>query len=379
MVRALAAAGLLTLGFVISANAQGRGGASSGGGPPSNPNVEMTSGVGKYANWDQLAAHQHGSLYFAGKVVMGAGSLPWDPIPVIVTCNNVVRYDTHTDAKGSFEIEAAAKESEVSPGVTSSNRLTPTQLVGCTVHASLEGFQSSTLTIQNNSIVDNPDIGTISLHLDEKASGFAVSTSTASASKDALKFYDKAHSEAMSRHFDSAQHDLEKAVQADPKFAEAWYQLGKIDEVVKPQEAAAAYSKAAAADPLFSPPYVRIAELAAQQKKWQEVVDATDHALKLDPAGTPAIWYFSAVGNFNLGNKTVAEANAKTALAMDPSHTAPNTEQMLAVILASRGDYAGALQHLRNSLTYLPPGPNADMVKQQVAQLEKMVPASATK
>jgi hypothetical protein len=29
------------------------------------------------------------------------------------------------------------------------------------------------------------------------------------------------------------------------------------------------------------------------------------------------------------------------------------------------------LAHLKNSLTYLPPGPNADLVKQQVAQLEK--------
>src|ERR1700734_168817 len=106
MVRALAGAGLLTLGLVLSGNAQ-RGGGSAAGQPP-NPNAEMSSGVGKYANWDQLAAHQHGSLYFAGKVAMGAGSLPWDPIPVIVTCNNVVRYDTHTDAKGAFEIEAAA-------------------------------------------------------------------------------------------------------------------------------------------------------------------------------------------------------------------------------------------------------------------------------
>jgi hypothetical protein len=61
---------------------------------------------------------------------------------------------------------------------------------------------------------------------------------------------------------------------------------------------------------------------------------------------------------------------------MDPSHVAPNTEQLLAVILASHGDYAGALTHLRSCLTYTPAGPNADLMKQQVAQLEKMAPAA---
>jgi len=334
----------------------------------------MTSGVGKYANWDQLAAHQRGSLYFSGRVVVGAGTLPWDPIPVVVTCNSVVRYDTHTDSKGAFEIEAAAKESEVAPGQPASNRLTPAQLIGCTVNAALEGFQSTPLTIQNRSIVDNPDIGTISLHLDEKATGFAVSTTTASAPNDALKYYDKARAEAASKHYENAQRDLEKAVQAYPQFAEAWYQLGKLDEALKPQDAAAAYAKAAAADPLFAPPWVHIAELAAQQKKWQEVVDATDHALKLDPAGSPMIWYLSAAGNFNLGNKTAAEANAKTSLAMDPNHTSPNTEQLLAVMLAAQGDYAGALLHLRSCLSYSPPGPNTDLMKQQIAQLEKLMP-----
>jgi len=34
------------------------------------------------------------------------------------------------------------------------------------------------------------------------------------------------------------------------------------------------------------------------------------------------------------------------------------------------------LQHLRNSLTYMPPGPNADLVKKQIAQLETIVPQS---
>jgi hypothetical protein len=61
---------------------------------------------------------------------------------------------------------------------------------------------------------------------------------------------------------------------------------------------------------------------------------------------------------------------------MDPNHTEPNIEQLLAVILANRQDYAGALQHLRNSLTYMPPGPNADLVKKQIAQLETIVPQS---
>jgi tetratricopeptide (TPR) repeat protein len=377
--RTLITTGLLTFGLALSLNAQSRGSSSAGGGPPSNPNAEMSSGVGKYSNWDQLAAHQRGSLYFEGKVAMASGNLPWDPIPVIVTCNGVVRYDTHTDSKGAFEIEAAAKESEVAPGQTSSKRLTPAQLIGCTVRAALEGFESSTLTIQNRSIVDNPDIGTISLHLGEKATGYAVSTTTASAPKDALKYYDKAHSEATGRHLDSAQHDLEKAVQAYPQFAEAWYQLGKIDEVLKPQDASAAFSKAVAADPLLSPPYEHLAQLAAQQKKWQEVVDATDHSLKLDPAGNPIIWYLSAVGNYNLGNRTVAEANANTSLAMDPSHVAPNTEQLLAVMLAAKGNYAGALEHLQNCLTYSPPGPNADLMKQQVAQLQKLVSPQASK
>src|SRR5579864_8686256 len=70
--RTLITTGLLTFGLALSLNAQGRGSSSAGGGPPSNPNAEMSSGVGKYSNWDQLAAHQRGSLYFAGKVAMTA-------------------------------------------------------------------------------------------------------------------------------------------------------------------------------------------------------------------------------------------------------------------------------------------------------------------
>jgi tetratricopeptide (TPR) repeat protein len=368
---------LAIIGFLFASHAQSYAQASPASPGMSTHNAESTTDVGKYANWDRLAAQQHGSLAFQGKVVVATGQLPWDPIPVVVTCGDLTRYNTQTDPKGGFQIMAAPRASEVTPGKSDPKMQDPAHLIGCTVHAVLGGFQSSTVTIANRSIVDDTDIGTITLQRDEKTPGAVVSATTASAPKEAIKEFEKARSDFNNHHLDSAEHELEKAVHIYPQFAEAWYQLGKLQEVQKPQDAWDSYSKAIAADPQFSPPYEHLAAVAAQQKKWKEVVDATDHGLQLNPAGTPQLWYFSAVGNFNLGQKEVAEKNAKTSLAMDPSHVAPNTEQLLAVMLAARGDYQGALNHLRNCLTYTPPGPNADLMKQQVAQLGKMVPQSA--
>jgi hypothetical protein len=372
MREAVCIAAVLTVGLAASAHGQAKGGATAG--PPANPNAENASGVGKYANWDTLQSHQRGSLVFQGKVVVEGGALPWDPIPVVVRCNGTTKFNTVTDPKGAFQIAGPPSSSEVVPPQGMSGKPNPSQLVGCEVRADLEGFQSTKLTIANQTIMDNPDIGTISLKIDERAKGSVVSPTTAAAPKEAVKDFDKARAEELNKHPESAQHDLEKAVKTDPQFAEAWYHLGKLEEATKPKDAAAAYAKATAADPQFLPPYEHIAAIAAQDRRWQDVVDATDQALKLDPAGSPQLWYYSAVGNFNLGHQAVAETSATTALAMDPNHIAPNTEQLLAVILAARRDYAGALGHLKNCLTYMPPGPNADMVKQQVAQLEKIVP-----
>jgi tetratricopeptide (TPR) repeat protein len=229
------------------------------------------------------------------------------------------------------------------------------------------------------SIMDNPYLGTILLRPDSAASGTSTSATTASASKEAMKRYDKARSEWIGGNANGAERDLEKAVKADPQFAEAWYQLGKLQEAKKQQDALGSFQKAVAADPKLVSPYVHIAKLGALQKKWQDVVNATSQALKLDPAGTPQLWYFDALGSYNLGKVDEAEASARKSLAMDPQHLAPNTEQLLAVILAGKGELAEALRHLQNSLTYIQSGPNADLIKQQIAQLEKDLPPDETK
>jgi tetratricopeptide (TPR) repeat protein len=313
-------------------------------------------------------------MRFVGKVAVAGGKLPWDPIPVVVKCVGKTRFYVSTDKKGEFDIEASPRESEALTTRHDPKRINPAELVGCKVSAVLDGFVSTTVTIRNGGIMDSPDLGTIVLSTDERATGFSVSRTTESAPPEALKEFAEARVDKIKRNFGSTRRHLQKAVSIDPQFAEAWYQLGKVEETDKPQDALSAYRKAAAADPAYTPPYERIAALAAAQKKWQEVVGAANQALQLSPKGTPQIWYFSAVGNYNIGKTDIAETSALTALSMDPGHVAaPKTEQLLAVILARRGKYSEALEHLRNCLTYATPGPEADLIKNQVAQLEKAV------
>jgi tetratricopeptide (TPR) repeat protein len=335
---------------------------------------EATTDVGKSAKWDNLSHQAHSGDYLTGNVIVTGGALPWDPIPITVTCDGKIRSTAEADPKGNFEIAAAAATPTL--GVEGAKTKPVSEFFGCTVAAVLPGFDSSVLTIANRNILDSPDIGTIKLSREEGAAGAAVSATTASAPKEATKAFEKARAEWQEQKPDRAQRDLEKAVQIYPQFAEAWYQLGKLQQVSSPKDSGNSFAKAVAADPKFVPPYEHLVPVAAQAGKWQEVLDDTARELELNPRGSVQVWYYNALANYKLNKKDVAEASALKALSMDPLHTQPNTEQLLAVILADKRDYAGALAHLKNCLTYLPNGQNADVVKQQVAQLEKMVPAA---
>jgi tetratricopeptide (TPR) repeat protein len=355
---------------------QARGTATTGStNAPANPQAgpAASSDIGKFPNWDNLMKQGRAGDFFGGTVTVAGAALPWDPIPVNVMCDGKTRYTSTTDPKGNFLI-APKKTDDSAVGNRDTKTKLAAQYVGCSVQAVLAGFDSSSLTIANRNLEDDPNIGTITLKREEGSGGAAVSSTTARAPKDAMKAFDKARTEWLDNKPDKAQRDLEKAVQSYPQFAEAWYQLGRIQEISNKQEAASSFSKAVAADPKFILPYQRLAPLAVLAGKWQDVADYTSHELDLNPRGTPETWYYNALANVKLNKMEVAEASATKALAMDPLHTEPNTEQLLAVILAGKHDYAEALQHLRNCLTYLPAGPNADLVKQQITQLEPMVP-----
>lgn len=374
-------AGMLTVVMIgARAHAQAGAAAASAAANAKAEGPETASGLGSVANYNNLEGHQVGGIRFVGKVVVQDAMFPWDPIPVTVTCNGVVRYRTEADAKGGFSIAGEGADplhSEVTPEASNPHQESASHLIGCDAQASLPGFKSSTVHIANLNIMDNPDIGTITLLPDSNSAGSATSATTATANPEAMKRFNKAREEFQNNNINGAEKDLQKAVQIDPKFADAWYQLGKLQEQKTDPDALNSYQKAVADDPKFISPYQRIAEEAAMQKKWQDVLNATTQSLKLDPTGTPQIWYFDTLGKMNTGDADGAEASARKALAMDPQHLAPNTEQLLAVILAGKGELQEALKHLENCRTYVKPGPNLDLINQQIAQLQKALPAGS--
>ena len=331
---------------------------------------------GLYDYWADMSGQGRAGGALLGKVAVEGETLPWEPLLVTVTCRGKVDYTTQSDAKGSFAIVALTL-----PGALGkqgdSQRQMETHFESCVVEGAVPGFHSTAITITRHMLREQPEIGTIMLSRIGRDSATILSRTTETASPKAIKFFDKARAEMLQHNPSDAERDLQKAVTNDPRFAEAWLQLGKMQQASDPQAAKDSFSKALAADPEFVLPYEQLAAFAAQNGNWQEVLDNTNHMAQLYPEGTPQSWYFNALANFQMGKPDLAEASANKCLALDPRHSVLNAEQLLAVILAKKGDLAAALEHLRNSVKYVPPGPNSDMLKQQIAQLEQRMAAKA--
>jgi tetratricopeptide (TPR) repeat protein len=318
--------------------------------------------------WENAYNQGRTGDHLRGNVALAESALPWDAIPVVVTCDGKTKFTTTTDSHGDFVI--ARVQPVTSTTIIGTEKSLIGQLVGCSVSAVLPGFDSSQLTIANRDLVAHPNIGTITLKREPGAAGTAISATTSSAPKNAIKSFEKARTEWLDNKPDKALRDLLKAVEIYPQFAEAWYQLGKIQAKSKSPAAWESFSKAVAADPQFALPYEQMTPLSAQAEKWTEVIDETNRALQLNPRGTLDLWYYNALGNYHLKSLDTAEASAKKSLAMDPLHVQPDTEQLLAVILVTKNDLPAALQHLHNCLTYFPPGSNYELVKKQISQIE---------
>jgi hypothetical protein len=367
---------LVLVGFEVQqAGAQGRIPPVTAAPPNTVTRPDSIQDSGFYGYWANMSAQGRAGGVLLGKLALEGEPLPWQPMLVSVDCKGTVVNMTQADLRGQFVIRFVDTHG-VERIPADDQRQMETKYEGCQVHASLAGFRSSAVTITVRNLRDEPDLGTITLFPEARSSGTELSSTTKTAPANAMKAFEKARAEWLDQDAGSALGSLKKAVAIYPEFAEAWFQLGKLQEASDPQGARDSFSKALAADPKFVLPYEQLAVLSAQAGNWQETEANTSQALQLDPTGTPQLFYYDALAKFQLGKISGASASASKSLAIDPRHTVLGTEQLLAVILARKADYAGALEHLRNCLTYFPAGAQSDLVKQQIAQIEPKVKAS---
>jgi len=250
-----------------------------------------------------------------------------------------------------------------------------TLLMGCELRGSLAGFRSSSVRIPLSETggAEIVSVGTIVLERMGEAPGATVSATSLNAPKDAKKAYDKGHRAVENNKLPEAQQNLEKAVQLYPKYAAAWQDLGWVyaqqDQLDKARNA---FTQAQAADGMFVPAYVGLSSVAVRESKWAEAADLSARATQLDGVDFPAAFYYNSLANYRLGNLEQAEKSARKGETLGVQRSFPQVSLLLGVMLANRQEYAEAAEHLRAYLKAAPTAPNAERVRQQLAELEKL-------
>lgn len=153
----------------------------------------------------------------------------------------------------------------------------------------------------------------------------------------------------------------------------AWTELGRV--YLKKGDSASAkqsFQQSLEADPKFVNPYEELALMAAREKQWQEVADVSQKMISLNPL-LPLAWYLNSAAAYNLQKTEEAEKGVRQGLRLDEEHRIPRMEYLLAVILMQKRDFPQAAEHLRGYLQFAPKAEDAESVRAQLAEIERLM------
>ena len=315
----------------------------------------------------------------------GGEGLP-EPVAIERICNGVSRREGYTDFKGQFQIQigsnvgfqdASEDDPRTMPGLGGTGTLSRSgnrglnSMIGCEFRAELAGFQSSIVPVRDSGEAFQIEIGTIVLKRLGGVRGATISATTMAAPKQARQAYEKACKAMRENKPDQEQKQLEKAVRIDPQFATAWSMLGDLHQKQnRLEDATEAYTRALSADPQYVNPVFGLAEIAVQEKNWNDVAQFTAQAVKLNPYAFPIVYFFNAAANYNLRRLGPAEESARKYESLDTNHEHPDVRLLLSNLLVLKRDYAGAAQQLRDYLVIVPHPANLEELTKQAKALE---------
>lgn len=338
-------------------------------------------------------------IFLSGRLMLDDGNAPPDPVVMVLVCNGQPRPQGYSDLKGRFSVtlgqnnavmpDASMSGSNDPFGSNSGSRggqtgpsgggMTERQLMGCEFRADLAGFRSDVVQLSGRRLMDNPELGTLILHRLSNVQGFTFSMTSAMAPKDARKAYEKGAEQVKKKKYEEAEVNLRKAVDGYPKYALAWFELGRAYEAQKKtDEAKTAYEQSVASDGKFVNPHLQLLQIAVAGRDWQQIAERSDTVLKLNPFNYPHVWFMNGAANYNLKKLDVAERSTREALKLDVGHGNPRISRLLGIILADKGDYPAALDQMKGYLSFAPDAPDIEAVRKQIVELERLSSGKTT-
>jgi hypothetical protein len=374
----------LTLTVLVSAQAKPGGGGAGGGRNPGTTNPSPSPGtmqpnIGNQSNPIGQRA------FITGKVVLDDGTQLTESANIQTLCRGHKQTVAHTDSHGGFGFELGDRTSAMAAGISGADADSgagPSMLGGatqrdwrnCEVLADLPGFTSQSVDLSSRlSTFETADIGRLVLHRIGHVDGLTISATSAMAPKDAQKAYEKGREKASKEKWDEASQLLAKAVEIYPRYAVAWYDLGRVQmHQNNAAQARHSFEQSVAADPKYVNPYRGLAEMDAKEQQWQPLVDVTNQLLALNPVSFPDAWMRNALGYYYLHNFPSAEKSARQGMKVDDQHQLPRLELLLGVILAQERNYTEATTHIQNYLKVATQPSEIEEAQKQLAAITKL-------
>jgi tetratricopeptide (TPR) repeat protein len=346
-------------------------------------------GQGLYPDTEIFGSQEH-VTYFSGAVALEDGSVPPDAVRLERVCKGLSRDEGWTDAKGHFSFkvgrddrgsgsgdatEAAPLAADIGKAIGFSSQLSnpiTSELRDCELKVVLTGYRADRVSLSVEA-VGAKNLGTIVLHPLSKVSTLTVSATTLQAPSNARKAYDKGLEASHLKKWDAAVAELTRAVRIYPKFAAAWHELGEA-RLGRSDLAGAveAWRESARADPKYIKPWERLAVVADQKQDWAESERCSGTWLQLDAEDFPGAWLFNAIAKAQLGKLDQAEHSAREGLRVDKDQKIPRLSYILGLILLQEHKYGESADCFRNYLKLAPNARDADVVRQQLAEFDKL-------
>jgi tetratricopeptide (TPR) repeat protein len=160
--------------------------------------------------------------------------------------------------------------------------------------------------------------------------------------------------------------ELERAVAAYEKFAEAWYLLGETRLLLGDSDRAReAYERAILADPGYTDPYLALASMELKSRRPEEAIRFANRALERNPyLGEARLT--RALALYNLGKSETAKQVLRDLLGSGEAALYPRVHEILGEVLASERDFRGAAMEYREFLKLEPSSPLGQRVRAEL-------------